>query len=81
VWFKKASNLWSQSENLWEGNAPELKEFPCANSNQGIFRLIAAIMIFGVGISMLKLDRGKSSGHFAGTLTLTDSLQLRQHGA
>lgn len=44
VWFKKASNLWSRSEDLWEA----------------IFQLVAAIMIFCVGVSMLKLERAKA---------------------
>lgn len=44
VWFTKASNLWSKAEKLWEG----------------IFELIASLMIFVMGITMLKLDRAKA---------------------
>lgn len=44
VWFTQASDLWAKSENLWEG----------------IFSLIAAILIFIMGLTMLKLDRAKS---------------------
>ncbi|KAI0094303.1 Ftr1 protein [Irpex rosettiformis] len=44
VWFTKASNLWSKSEELWEG----------------IFELIACIMIFVMGVTMLKMDRAKA---------------------
>jgi len=44
VWFTKAANLWAKSETLWEG----------------IFELIACIMIFVMGITMLKLDRAKA---------------------
>ncbi|KAI0032123.1 iron permease FTR1 [Vararia minispora EC-137] len=44
VWFTQASNLWSTTENLWEG----------------VFSLIAAIIIFIMGITMLKLDRAKA---------------------
>ncbi|KAG1815151.1 Ftr1 protein [Suillus subaureus] len=44
VWFTKASNLWSKAENLWEG----------------IFELIASLMIFVMGVTMLKLDRAKA---------------------
>ncbi|KAG5643711.1 hypothetical protein DXG03_009760 [Asterophora parasitica] len=44
VWFTKASNLWEKSEELWEG----------------IFELIASLMIFVMGISMLKMDRAKA---------------------
>jgi len=44
VWFTKASNLWSKSESLWEG----------------IFELIASLMIFVMGITMLKMDRAKA---------------------
>ncbi|KAF9260543.1 iron permease FTR1 [Marasmius fiardii PR-910] len=44
VWFTQASNLWAKSEELWEG----------------IFELIASIMIFGMGLTMLKMDRAKA---------------------
>ncbi|KAF5383085.1 hypothetical protein D9615_005078 [Tricholomella constricta] len=44
VWFTKASDLWAKSEALWEG----------------IFELIASIMIFVMGITMLKMDRAKA---------------------
>ncbi|EKM56527.1 uncharacterized protein PHACADRAFT_253706 [Phanerochaete carnosa HHB-10118-sp] len=44
VWFTKASDLWSKSEELWEG----------------IFELIACIMIFVMGVTMLKMDRAKA---------------------
>jgi len=44
VWFTRAADLWAKSENLWEG----------------IFELIAAIMIFIMGVTMLKMDRAKS---------------------
>ncbi|KXN86656.1 Plasma membrane iron permease [Leucoagaricus sp. SymC.cos] len=43
VWFTKASDLWMKSEELWEG----------------IFNLIASLMIFAMGISVLKMDRAK----------------------
>jgi high-affinity iron transporter len=44
VWFAKASNLWKKSEKLWEG----------------IFALIASILIFVIGLTMLKMDRAKA---------------------
>ncbi|KAL4267836.1 oxidase-dependent Fe transporter (OFeT) family protein [Pleurotus pulmonarius] len=44
VWFTQASDLWAKSEELWEG----------------IFQLIAALMIFVMGITMLKVDRAKT---------------------
>ncbi|KAG6829745.1 hypothetical protein H0H92_003621 [Tricholoma furcatifolium] len=44
VWFTQASDLWAKSESLWEG----------------IFELIASLMIFVMGITMLKLDRAKA---------------------
>ncbi|KAF9022231.1 Ftr1 protein [Hymenopellis radicata] len=44
IWFTKASNLWKKSEELWEG----------------IFELIAALMIFVMGVTMLKMDRAKA---------------------
>ncbi|KAF8630302.1 hypothetical protein AX15_003014 [Amanita polypyramis BW_CC] len=44
VWFTKANDLFSRAEELWEG----------------IFELIACIMIFVMSISMLKLDRAKT---------------------
>ncbi|KAG0707939.1 iron permease FTR1 [Suillus ampliporus] len=44
IWFTEASNLWAKAELLWEG----------------IFELIASVMIFVMGITMLKLDRAKT---------------------
>lgn len=44
IWFTEASNLWQKSEELWEG----------------IFSLVAAILIFVVGITMLKMDKAKA---------------------
>ncbi|KAH9849555.1 iron permease FTR1 [Lenzites betulinus] len=44
VWFTQASDLWAKSEELWEG----------------IFELIASLIIFVMGISMLKMDRAKA---------------------
>ncbi|KAI9454355.1 iron permease FTR1 [Russula earlei] len=44
IWFTKASNLYQKSEELWEGT----------------FRLIASILIFVMGITMLKLDGAKT---------------------
>ncbi|KAJ6532691.1 iron permease FTR1 [Mycena vulgaris] len=44
VWFTQASNLWAKSEELWEG----------------IFELIASLMIFVMGVTMLKMDRAKA---------------------
>ncbi|KAH9942897.1 iron permease FTR1 [Amylocystis lapponica] len=43
VWFTQASDLWAKSENLWEG----------------IFQLIASIIIFVMGVTILKIDRAK----------------------
>ncbi|KAI8986648.1 Ftr1 protein [Trametes punicea] len=44
VWFTQASDLWQKSEELWEG----------------IFELIASLIIFVMGVSMLKMDRAKA---------------------
>ena len=44
VWFTQASDLWKKSEELWEG----------------IFSLIASILIFVIGITMLKMDKAKA---------------------
>ncbi|KAK0235438.1 iron permease FTR1 [Armillaria nabsnona] len=44
VWFTKASDLWKKSEELWEG----------------IFEFVASLMIFVMGITMLKMDRAKA---------------------
>ncbi|KAK0458145.1 Ftr1 protein [Desarmillaria tabescens] len=44
VWFTRASDLWQKAEKLWEG----------------IFQLIASLMIFVMGITMLKMDRAKA---------------------
>ncbi|KAJ8087399.1 high-affinity iron permease [Marasmius tenuissimus] len=43
VWFTRASDLWAKSEELWEG----------------IFSLIASLMIFVMGVTMLKMERAK----------------------
>ncbi|KLO19811.1 iron permease FTR1 [Schizopora paradoxa] len=40
VWFTQASNLWAKSEELWEG----------------IFSLIASIIILVMGVTMLRLE-------------------------
>ncbi|TDL21947.1 iron permease FTR1 [Rickenella mellea] len=44
VWFTQARNLWSKSESLWEG----------------IFSLVASLLIYGMGLTMLKMDRAKA---------------------
>jgi len=44
IWFTKASDLWKKSEAIWEGT----------------FSLIASILIFVMGIGMLKLNRAKA---------------------
>jgi len=44
IWFTKASDLWKKSEEIWEGT----------------FSLIASILIFIMGIGMLKLNRAKA---------------------
>ena len=44
VWFTQASDLWKKSEELWEG----------------IFSLVASILIFVVGVTMLKMDKTKA---------------------
>ena len=44
VWFTQASDLWKKSEKLWEG----------------IFSLIASLLIFFVGITMLKMEKAKA---------------------
>lgn len=44
IWFTKASDLWKKSEEIWEGS----------------FSLIASLLIFVMGIGMLKLNRAKA---------------------
>jgi len=44
VWFTQAADLWAKSENLWEG----------------IFEIIASLIIFVMGVTMLKMDRAKA---------------------
>lgn len=44
VWFTQASDIWGSAEELWEG----------------IFDLIASIIIFVMGIGMLRVDRAKA---------------------
>ncbi|KAH8809523.1 iron permease FTR1 [Flagelloscypha sp. PMI_526] len=43
VWFTQASNLWAKTEELWEG----------------IFSLVASLIILIMGLTMLKLDRAR----------------------
>ena len=40
VWFTEATDLWQKFEELWEGT----------------FSLLASILIFFVGVAMLKMD-------------------------
>jgi high-affinity iron transporter len=61
IWFTKASDLYQKSEDLWEGKlfaTPNVKLFWI--SRTGIFELIAAILIFVMGITMLKLNHAKT---------------------
>ncbi|EJD54574.1 iron permease FTR1 [Auricularia subglabra TFB-10046 SS5] len=44
VWFTQASDLFGKAEELWEG----------------IFDLIASIIIFVMGVTMLRMDRAKA---------------------
>ncbi|KZT07990.1 Ftr1 protein [Laetiporus sulphureus 93-53] len=44
IWFTQASNLWASTEELWEG----------------IFSVIASLIIFVMGVTMLKMDRAKA---------------------
>lgn len=63
VWFTQASDLWSKSEELWEGTRFCLAHAYLTNAVMGIlgiFELIAAIIIFVMGVTMLKMDRAKA---------------------
>lgn len=64
IWFTKASDLYKKSEDLWEGKLSLLSPTPLLFIFQiqrtGIFELIATIMIFVMGITMLKLDHAKT---------------------
>ncbi|KAF8551776.1 iron permease FTR1 [Imleria badia] len=44
IWFTQAKDLWTNSEQLWEG----------------IFKLIASIMIFVMGVAMLKMENART---------------------
>ncbi|KAF8128209.1 Ftr1 protein [Boletus edulis] len=44
IWFTRAKNLWTKSEQLWEG----------------IFELIASLMIFVMGVTMLKIENART---------------------
>ncbi|OSX63611.1 hypothetical protein POSPLADRAFT_1045912 [Postia placenta MAD-698-R-SB12] len=44
VWFTQAADLWAKSGELWEG----------------IFEVIASLLIFVMGVTMLKMDRAKA---------------------
>lgn len=58
VWFTQAANLWTNTEDLWEG----------------VFSLIAALMIFPMALTMLKMDRAKAKW------SIKLSRALVQHG-
>ncbi|KAL4068588.1 iron permease FTR1/Fip1/EfeU [Scleroderma yunnanense] len=45
VWFTQATNLWTKAEQVWEG----------------VFQLVAALMIFVMGTTMLKMDRARAT--------------------
>lgn len=61
IWFTKASDLYKKSEDLWEGKlSPTPLLFIFQIQRTGIFELIATIMIFVMGITMLKLDHAKT---------------------
>ena len=65
VWFTQASDLWAKSEELWEGQSVRSLERArgcCAHRccGTGIFELIASLIIFVMGVSMLKMDRAKA---------------------
>lgn len=60
VWFTKANDLYSKAEVIWEGKDNHfLLDVFLSYSRKAVFELIAAIMIFVMGLSMLKLDRGR----------------------
>lgn len=63
VWFTKASNLWAKSEELWEGMRLPVgvpRGIRLMTRSTGVFELIACIMIFVMGVTMLKMDRAKA---------------------
>lgn len=63
VWFTKASNLYAKLEKLWEGLCCPLYLLMYILMSArviGIFSLIASLMIFVMGITMLKMDRAKT---------------------
>ncbi|KAH7105423.1 iron permease FTR1 [Auriculariales sp. MPI-PUGE-AT-0066] len=45
VWFTQANNIWGQSEEVWEG----------------VFCLIAALLIFPMALGMLKMDQSRAT--------------------
>ncbi|KAB5596068.1 Iron permease FTR1 [Ceratobasidium theobromae] len=55
VWFTKVVDLFSSAEELWEG----------------IFSLIASIIIFAMGLTMLRMDRAKEKWR----VKLTDAFE------
>ncbi|KAH9174730.1 iron permease FTR1 [Lactarius sanguifluus] len=60
IWFTKASDLWKKSEELWEGT----------------FSLIASLLIFVMGIGMLKLNRAKAKWR----IKLQHAFEGQDHG-
>ncbi len=66
VWFTQAADLWAKSEELWEGayfmtwSERVRTLLTDRRIYVGIFELIASIIIFVMGVSMLKMDRAKA---------------------
>ena len=59
IWFTQAKNLWSSSEQLWEGTHHFiLPKFHSAML--GVFELVAALMIFAMGVTMLKMENART---------------------
>ncbi|KAG5650745.1 hypothetical protein H0H81_011176 [Sphagnurus paluster] len=59
VWYTKDADLWAKSGYLWEG----------------IFSLLASIMIFAISITTLWMDRNKAKWH----VKLTQAFQTKQN--
>lgn len=62
IWFTQAKDLWTNSEQLWEGTLslppPFLPISP--DMSLGIFELIASVMIFVMGVTMLKMENART---------------------
>lgn len=73
VWFTKVVDLFSSAEELWEG-VFSLIAYVCYISGQTVLLniLFSSILIFVMGLTMLRMDRAKEKWR----VKLTDAFEV-----